>query len=827
MDELAVFTAGNNLAQHGRADINQLIWTNHWTPNPPGIWGQDGNLYTKKAPGISFITAPLIWLGHNLPDLNAVHVGLLTNTLITAITASLLFVWLTDLGFARLPAALTTLGYGLCTIAWIYARMFWESSLLALSFLIAVWAIYRSTRLAYARQRLRWIFISGLAIAVGFTLRFETIPAIGFIGLYIIWESISWQISQLTGQTWSPSTPGISRETSYHALIPIQAFPALLRAIPWGRLVIYLTPVVLTTAGLLYFNFVRYGSFGETGYSQELLFQAPWIGSFGLLFSPGRGLFIYAPVMLLLFFGLRPARRRLSSSYFWLIVVLCLFYWLFYGSWFAWGGTWGWGPRFLLPILPLLMLFVAEPIERVFLKTQDLRDRGSRPTPHALRETHFWSISLAWLGIILLTTLSLIINFLGVTVDFNEHFLRLGRNDNFVFNWATFPPLAHWQIFQEGLIDLIWVRDGFTVEWAILTPALILCGLAAIGLGITLAHEFSAYKKNSRINHHRSTASGLYVAFGVRYFLPRTTLYILLFILLPLSLTYHTMLGTAQIALEDQQLQADKPVLDLLASAAQPNDSLLIPMPPFGDVQEVSTAMIAYLDQSIPTAAWIESEPRAIQPTERVQISKAISAEADRVWLFERWLSPTGPTTQTAAHFNEQAFPMAEHWFEQSGKVTLYAVAHQPQAVEPDTLNVPFQGGLSLLDFSLFDRRLTSQEVIIRLRLTWQAAASDILAREGIPPDRVIASIQLLAEDASRSITQNDRLLFDLQSFDQSPLLPGQTIQQGYGLQLSEVLAPGSYPLVVSLYRASNGQRLKRADGSPDDFLYLTNVVVE
>src|SRR5262245_23865044 len=54
MDELAVFTAGHNLAQNGRADINQLIWTNHWTPNPPGIWGQDGNLIPKNHPASPF-----------------------------------------------------------------------------------------------------------------------------------------------------------------------------------------------------------------------------------------------------------------------------------------------------------------------------------------------------------------------------------------------------------------------------------------------------------------------------------------------------------------------------------------------------------------------------------------------------------------------------------------------------------------------------------------------------------------------------------------------------------------------------------------------------
>ena len=61
MDEVAVFTVGHNLAAYGQADINQLIWTNHWTPHPPGVWGADGNLYTKKAPGVSLLVAALVW----------------------------------------------------------------------------------------------------------------------------------------------------------------------------------------------------------------------------------------------------------------------------------------------------------------------------------------------------------------------------------------------------------------------------------------------------------------------------------------------------------------------------------------------------------------------------------------------------------------------------------------------------------------------------------------------------------------------------------------------------------------------------------------------
>jgi hypothetical protein len=112
------------------------------------------------------------------------------------------------------------------------------------------------------------------------------------------------------------------------------------------------------------------------------------------------------------------------------------------------------------------------------------------------------------------------------------------------------------------------------------------------------------------------------------------------------------------------------------------------------------------------------------------------------------------------------------------------------------------------------------------LRLTWQAATAAELTRQQMPPDSLIAFAQLLDSKGGQRVAQIDRLLVDLQKFQQSPLLPGQTIQQGYGLQLPDNLAPGEYALIIGLYQASSGRRLPRADGSPDDFLYLTTVQV-
>jgi hypothetical protein len=799
MDELAVFTAGYNLSGHGRADINQLIWTNHWTPNPPGVWGVDGNLYTKKPPGISFITAPLIGLGHAIPGLNPVHAGLLTNTLVTAITGGLLFVWLIDLGFSRPAATLTSLGYGLCTIAWVYARMFWESSLLALVFLVAVWSIYRAVYLAQAGHCWTWLLLCGMAVAIGLTLRFEAALITILIGIYLLTTQLGTRAAHA------------NRDGSANAESPnsVQGKPRSSRPAPgvWPltrSLIIFLTPSLVIGLGLLYFNFVRYGSLTETGYTQEILFRKPWVGAFGLLFSPGRGLFIYAPLMLLLIFGLRPAWRRLPRPYFWLIVSICVCYWLFYGSWFAWGGTWGWGPRFLLPILPLLMVFVAEPVGWLIRRKSGPKSR------------------FLWLGIGILALLSLVVNFLGITVDFNEHFSRLGTNQDFVFSWAAFPPLAHWHILQEGLVDLIWMRPHvgrLTIEWSVLIPALVLVIFATVGLVVAYRGQRGNSRNEGFERHEGGPGQGAKVS---------PIAYYVLALIVASGLTLVTLTGAARIPLSGEQAKSDVPVLDTLAASAQPGDALLVPMPAYGDVQEISTRLMAYLEPALPTYAWIETEPRAIRPDERQRVESAVQAEAQRVWLFERWLTPSDPTTETAARFNQEAFPIWERWFAQSGRLGLYALADDVQSPAATPLNIPFKGGVVLVDFAVWDDGLTAESGdTLKLRLTWQAAVSDPPPQE-IPAGGITAFAQLLDQATPpQTIVQNDRLLVDLQNLAQSQLRPGQTIQQGYGLQLPDDLAPGSYPLIVGLYDSATGQRLRRADGSPDDFLYLTNVVVE
>ena len=99
-------------------------------------------------------------------------------------------------------------------------------------------------------------------------------------------------------------------------------------------------------------NFFRTGSFLEVGYGDVVLrFTTPLAhGLWGLLASPGRSLFLYAPLCLV---GL-VAVRRLSAPALALCVLTPVVHLLVVARWWTWEGGSAWGPRYLLPILPLL-----------------------------------------------------------------------------------------------------------------------------------------------------------------------------------------------------------------------------------------------------------------------------------------------------------------------------------------------------------------------------------------------------------------------------------------------------------------------------------------
>ena len=101
----------------------------------------------------------------------------------------------------------------------------------------------------------------------------------------------------------------------------------------------------------------RFGSVIKSGYGSEG-FTTPFLhGASGLLFSPVKSLFLFAPFVFLVLLG----SIRLWTAEKDFVVVLTsanfLVFFVLAAIWHSWQGGWSWGPRLLLPgVIPTMLL---------------------------------------------------------------------------------------------------------------------------------------------------------------------------------------------------------------------------------------------------------------------------------------------------------------------------------------------------------------------------------------------------------------------------------------------------------------------------------------
>jgi len=118
------------------------------------------------------------------------------------------------------------------------------------------------------------------------------------------------------------------------------------------------------------YNYSRYGSILETGYTTssgaDIFDTAGWeildysmlntiSRAFGFLFSSGKGLLFFAPVIFLSWNGFKRMFQKRRNEAF-LFIALFLVFFIFFSILTSWYGDWSWGPRYLYPVLPFLIL---------------------------------------------------------------------------------------------------------------------------------------------------------------------------------------------------------------------------------------------------------------------------------------------------------------------------------------------------------------------------------------------------------------------------------------------------------------------------------------
>jgi hypothetical protein len=318
-DAVVAYDVTRNIVEHGTiATSGDLIGN-------PAYRGRDGRYYSPFGIAQSVWNIPFYLIGRAATAIagspgNADTVPKAVVALATVPAVALLgwicFELALELGAAPAKAATTVLLLIVGTPLWPYSRFGFNQPLTAMF----LWAAILSA-VAGARGRESALIASGAFAGLALLTRHEMLGAAVILGAFVA----------ATGTARSKSLMMFAI-----GLMPFVAIWALL-------------------------NWWRFGNPLESGYLAD---RVPGYGGsileggLGLLFSPYSSLLLYCPVVLLGAAGLRALGRRNVPAMV-LFTTICVTYFALYASLGNWMGGRSYGPRYLVPFLPALVMPLA------------------------------------------------------------------------------------------------------------------------------------------------------------------------------------------------------------------------------------------------------------------------------------------------------------------------------------------------------------------------------------------------------------------------------------------------------------------------------------
>ncbi len=326
-DEVTMFELSRAML-HGRIDV----------PEGATLKGPDGRYYSKNAAGQAVLALPLVALAEGASGgvpparraLAARFVASFWNAAVVALLLALFYLGARRLGNGARSALAAAVLLGFSTPLWVYAKSYMAEPLQALGLLLA---------------------LTGAARGAAGERRATRVAALGCL------LAISAKLSMLP--------------LALACLLPLARSPRLWL---WPAL-----SVAAALAGHVAYDFARFGSAFETGYGTQATpaaYSTPLaVGLYGLLLSSGKGVLWFAPALWLAPLGLAamtragahradaPERRRALALAGRGVIVVWAGGLLLYATFEHWAGDGSWGPRYLVPLLPLAFLGVAAALE--------------------------------------------------------------------------------------------------------------------------------------------------------------------------------------------------------------------------------------------------------------------------------------------------------------------------------------------------------------------------------------------------------------------------------------------------------------------------------
>ncbi len=392
------------------------------------VEGKDGKAYSKYGPGQPLAILPLYVLGKVAVSLipayyvdwfpsdyvpfkrperisaseHAENVVVpaftsLLNPLATAVSCLLVFLIAYQLSGSAKTSLVTAGIFGFATAAFPYAKYSFHHPL-ATALLLASFYFLLSWR---ARGNAWRLVIAGTCLGFATLTRYESVAALIAFLPYVAW--------------------GAYRRTG------TEVFKAAM---------LFVLPVIAFVLVVLWYNDLRFGNPLYTGYFQEG-FTADFGESIkGLILSPGRSIFLFSPPILVGLACLPLFSRRWLPEGLAIAVLVVVFFSL-YAKWSGWEGGWGWGPRYLLPVLPFLIV----------------------PVLTALQSKRTWPKVV----VIGLSLVGLPIQLLGVLTNFNDFYMERTMIQGLdfwrtVYDWEQSPIPGHIEQLGRGMVDPWFLR---------------------------------------------------------------------------------------------------------------------------------------------------------------------------------------------------------------------------------------------------------------------------------------------------------------------------------------------------------------------------------
>lgn len=235
-----------------------------------------------------------------------------------AVWVAFLFAWRLsdDLG----ASVLTAVAVGFGTLVWPYAKFGFNAPLGTLCVLLGTYGAWAGTR----HDDGRLLVLGGVGLGGALLVKHELVLVAVPVGL--------WMLAESRGE-WA-------------------------RLLRQGALVA--APVLAAGIFTLYYNDIRFGNPFDTGYLRDDTLGRGSVsaGLTGFLFSPGRSVFLYSPILMGGIASMWAMWRRDRTTVLMLLGEFLVML-VFYASLVNWDAERSYGPRYLLPVIPLLVLPLA------------------------------------------------------------------------------------------------------------------------------------------------------------------------------------------------------------------------------------------------------------------------------------------------------------------------------------------------------------------------------------------------------------------------------------------------------------------------------------